>query len=183
MTICQFKSKKFISLSQKYEERYVNFPSLELHYFKATLCTAWKVSVLWVFLVRIFPHSDWIRRVSLRILSEGEKILTRKTLNMDTFYAVISFDLFRYLWQTSVKIILDCTNVFLGRQSIVSQEKFQHKISCPYIQVGQERGSKIYKFRSSRLEVLHKKSLLWKFWKMFAKTPAVGSFLMKFQDL
>ena len=23
---------------------------------------AWKVSVFWVFLVRIFPHSDWIRR-------------------------------------------------------------------------------------------------------------------------
>ena len=104
MTICQFKRKEFISLSQKYEERYVNFPSLELHYFKATLCTAWKVSVLWVFLVRIFTHSDWIRRVSLCILSEGEKILTRKTSNMDTFYAVISFYLFRYLWQTSVNI-------------------------------------------------------------------------------
>ena len=24
--------------------------------------TAWKVSVIWVFLVRIFPHSGWIRR-------------------------------------------------------------------------------------------------------------------------
>ena len=26
------------------------------------LCTAWKVFVFGVFLVRIFPHSDWIRR-------------------------------------------------------------------------------------------------------------------------
>ena len=36
--------------------------------------TAWKVSVFGVFMVRIFPHSDWIR--------------TRKTLNTDTFHAV-----------------------------------------------------------------------------------------------
>ena len=42
-------------------------------------CIAWKLFVLGVFLVRIFPHSDWIR--------------TRKTPNTDTFQAVktISF--------------------------------------------------------------------------------------------
>ena len=37
-------------------------------------CTAWKVSVFGVFLVRIFPHVDWIR--------------TTKTPNTDTFHAV-----------------------------------------------------------------------------------------------
>ena len=37
--------------------------------------TGWKMSVFEVFLVRIFPHSDWIG--------------TRKTANTDTFYAVL----------------------------------------------------------------------------------------------
>ena len=55
--------------------------------------TAWKVSVFGVFLVRIFPHLDWTRRdtsffVSLRIQSKCGKRRTRKTPNMDTFYAV-----------------------------------------------------------------------------------------------
>ena len=54
--------------------------------------TAWKVSVFGVFLVRIFPHSDWIRRygVSFRIQSEWGKIRTRKTPNTDTFHAVLA---------------------------------------------------------------------------------------------
>ena len=38
--------------------------------------TAWKVSVFGAFLLRIFPHSDWI--------------WTRKTTRTDTFYAVKS---------------------------------------------------------------------------------------------
>ena len=45
------------------------------------------MSVFGVFLVGIFPHSDCIRR-SLRIQSKCEKIQTRKTSNMDTFYVV-----------------------------------------------------------------------------------------------
>ena len=32
----------------------------------------------------------------------------------------------------------------------------------------------VFKFRSSHLEVLHKKYLFWKFWKIFTKTPVVG---------
>ena len=43
--------------------------------------TALKASLFGVFLVRIFPHS-------VRIQSKSEKILTRKTPNTDTFYAV-----------------------------------------------------------------------------------------------
>ena len=55
--------------------------------------TAWKVSVFGVFLVRIFPHSDWIRRdVSLLIYFECRKIRTRKTPNADTFHAVDVID-------------------------------------------------------------------------------------------
>ena len=38
-------------------------------------CTAWKVSIFGVFMVRIFPHLEWIR--------------TRKTQNMDTFHTVL----------------------------------------------------------------------------------------------
>ena len=52
----------------------------------------WKVSVFGVFLVRIFPHSDWIRRdryfVSLRIWSKCGKMRTIKIPNADTFPAV-----------------------------------------------------------------------------------------------
>ena len=41
---------------------------------KTNFETAWKVSIFRVILVRIFPHSDWVR--------------TRITPNKDTFYAV-----------------------------------------------------------------------------------------------
>ena len=33
-----------------------------LVYSRLNVCTAWKVSAFGVILVRIFPHSDWIRR-------------------------------------------------------------------------------------------------------------------------
>ena len=51
----------------------------------------WKVSLFRVFLISIFPHSDWVRRdcgVSLHSQSKCGKILTRKTPNTDTFHAV-----------------------------------------------------------------------------------------------
>ena len=51
------------------------------------------MSVFGVILVRIFQHSDWIRRdsLSLHIQSECGKIVTRITPNTDTFYAVLIF--------------------------------------------------------------------------------------------
>ena len=54
------------------------------------LITAWKVSVFGVILVRIFPHSDWIRRysVSLLIQSRCERIRNKITPNTNTFYTV-----------------------------------------------------------------------------------------------
>ena len=42
---------------------------------KTYLFTAWKVSVFWIILVRIFPHSDWIR--------------TKITPNAHSFYTVV----------------------------------------------------------------------------------------------
>ena len=55
------------------------------------LLTAWKVSVFGFILVRIFLHSDWIRRDTqyLRIQSECGKMSTRITPNTDIFYAVM----------------------------------------------------------------------------------------------
>ena len=55
--------------------------------------TAWKVSVFGVFLVHIFPHSDWIQRDTpcLSLQSQCRKIRIRKTLNTNTFYAVLFF--------------------------------------------------------------------------------------------
>ena len=52
--------------------------------------TAWKGSVFGVFLVRIFPHLDWIR--------------TRKTSNTDTFHAVTALCLQRPLWEPTSTI-------------------------------------------------------------------------------
>ena len=69
------------------------------HYFLRSIA-AWKVSIYGVFVVGIFPHSDWIRRdkeslsvFNPRICSKCGKIRTRKTPNMDAFRAlyIISF--------------------------------------------------------------------------------------------
>ena len=79
-------------------------------------CSAWKVSVFGVILVRIFPHSDRMRKIRtsglnserystyLRIQSECGKIRTRITPNRDTFYAVLDFwqgseYAFEWLWR------------------------------------------------------------------------------------
>ena len=48
-----------------------------------------KVSIFGVFVVLIFPHSDWIRRDTLRIQSEYGKIRIRKIPNTDPFHAVL----------------------------------------------------------------------------------------------
>ena len=58
------------------------------HIFQSIHCA--KASVFGVFLVRIFSHSDWIRRDPeyLCIQSECMKIQARKSLNTDTFHVV-----------------------------------------------------------------------------------------------
>ena len=90
-----------------------------------------------------------------------------------------------------VNICRKCIGLYLcvkDPQCIVSQEDFQHKIlnwstllfllSLHNSKEG-NRGAAttriVYNFRSSRLEVLHKKYMFWKFWKVVTKTPVVGS--------
>ena len=51
--------------------------------------TASKVSLFEVILVRLFPHSDSIRRDTEQLSIFRPKIRTRKVLNTDTSYAVI----------------------------------------------------------------------------------------------
>ena len=53
--------------------------NIAVNYYRKKHYTVWKVSVFGVFLVRIFPHSDWIRRDTERY---------GKTPNTDTFHAV-----------------------------------------------------------------------------------------------
>ena len=80
------------------------------------------------------------------------------------------FNLHRYLLQATVRIILDCMNVFLDRQYIVRQEDFQHKILnqssllpllAPAYKFDRQEGVEtmriVYKFKSGRSEVLYKK--------------------------
>ena len=85
------------------------FPETPLHVFKGDssialyqpgskqrrLSTAWKVSKYGVLLVRIFPHSDWIRRdteyLSVFSPNAGKRGKNRNRIipNTDTFYAVL----------------------------------------------------------------------------------------------
>ena len=53
--------------------------------------TAWEVSVFGVILVRIFPHSDWIRRDTEY---ECGKLRTRIAPNTDTFHTVLVIKIF-----------------------------------------------------------------------------------------
>ena len=59
--------------------------------------TAWKVSVFWVFLVRIFPYLDWIRRnnpcLSVFILNTGKYVPEK--LRIRTLFTQNSWSLLR----------------------------------------------------------------------------------------
>ena len=81
--------------------------------------TAWKVSVFGVFLVRFFPHSDWIR--------------TGKILNTDTFHEVLLPGL---LW---LHVILmeffnaSQASIFLWSFSIFSGYRKKTSALCNYM--------------------------------------------------
>ena len=79
------------TLPQVYIERYMDTDYCEINLGhrqgvsnKSFPYTAWKMSVVRVFLVSVFSHLDWIRRFAL---SKWGKIRIRKTPNMGTFYA------------------------------------------------------------------------------------------------
>ena len=86
--------------------------------------TAWKESVFGVFLVRIFPHSDWIRKgTSFRIQSKCGKIQTKKYPGRDTFYAVRILMLFllqmyidEHLWWNFLQKYLTALSRYLFSQ-------------------------------------------------------------------
>ena len=65
-----------------------------LFLFSQNRYTARNVSIFGVFLVLIFPHSDWILKIGISLCTQSEcgKIRTRKTLNTDVFHAVILID-------------------------------------------------------------------------------------------
>ena len=69
--------------------RVLTFGKRNTYLWIPNLFTAWKLSVFGVILIGISPHSDWIRRVSLRIQSGCGKMRTRVTPNTDTFWTVI----------------------------------------------------------------------------------------------
>ena len=101
------------------------------------------------------------------------------------FKAELYHHIYCYLWKTSVRIILDCINIYLDPQWIVSQEVFQLKILnwsalLPLLSLhtsrAGKRGQELWELlRSTCLEVLIKKYLFWKAWKIFTKTLVVGS--------
>ena len=67
-----------------------DLPDLQsLNDLRTCLFTAWKVSVFWVILVRIFPHSDWI--------------WTRITPNAHSFYAVVYVNKISSIHKTSAE--------------------------------------------------------------------------------
>ena len=61
------------------------------------------MSVFGVFLVRIFPHSDWIPP---RIQSESRKIRTKKTPNTDTFHTVCSKNMNSRFWLDAMPLVM-----------------------------------------------------------------------------
>ena len=75
-------SSLFFSFCSEYWTT-TNFPQISF--------TVWEVSVFGVILVRIFPHSDWIRR---DMEYECGKLRTRITPNTDTFHTVLVIKIF-----------------------------------------------------------------------------------------
>ena len=77
-------------------------------------CTAWKVSKYGVFLVRIFPHSDWIRRdTSYSVLSPNAgKYGPEKTPYFDTFHTVVITIVVFIANSVIVYFILACNHRF-----------------------------------------------------------------------
>ena len=89
-------------ISRVHYDTYSMWTQFFCKYEFVSFITAWKVSVFGVFLVRIFQHSDCIRRdtperysVSLRIQFKYGKIRIRKTPNADDFHVVYFCNILR----------------------------------------------------------------------------------------
>ena len=84
-----------------------------------TMVSTWIVSMFWVFLVRIFPNSDWIQKDTkdLSVFSPIRKIRTRK-LQIRTFSRNGSFpEKFSSYWPPDLGTLVNswflCKNIFL----------------------------------------------------------------------
>ena len=76
----------------------------------ALLHTVWKVSKYRVFLVRIFPHSDWIRRDTKYLSAfsrNAEKYGPEKTPYLGTFHAVSVLHRALFIMHCSYLILLN----------------------------------------------------------------------------
>ena len=69
------KNKKYCQKKARQTSQVTSIRLSVVNYFakSSILDTEWKVSVFGVFLVRIFPHLDWIRRDTFRIQSKSGK--------------------------------------------------------------------------------------------------------------
>ena len=108
-------------------------------------------------------------------------LLVRHLFKAELYVIFISLSLVS-ICQNYIRLYI---NEFLDSQCMLTRRTSNIKSlvncprpPCPYIQVGQERGREImrivYNVWSSRLVVLHKKHLVWKFWKIFIKNTSVG---------
>ena len=88
--------------------------------------TARKVSVFGVFLVRIFPYSDWKRKDTQ---SECGKIRTRKALNTISFHAVFNFSVTNSTLNVFLLIFQSLLNsYFVEYNKRNASDKFFHAI-------------------------------------------------------
>ena len=133
------------------------------------------MSVFGVFLVRIFPHSNWIRRDwnrtgngeilrYLRMQTECVKIRTRKTPGMDNFHAVIVLRMF-YRLQRFKKLNYGASN-----RSIV--QRFSVKKVLLNISPNSQENTCVFSFE------------FWKLFKnSFKNTGISGLLLLNFEKI
>ena len=119
----------------------VNTFSLVRSFLSIIYFFAWRVSVFGVILVRIFPHSDWIRsdiswyvyemymryEVSLRIQPKCRKMPTRITPNTDTFRQCLLWILDTLSSTFLCTYILLKFNGFSSAFIVDFQQEFVHK--------------------------------------------------------
>ena len=95
MSFHSWESSKLIAINiSKSDVCITNFKSTTV--FNIALYSVWKVFVFGVFLVRIFPHSDWVRKDTPYLcvsayLGQMRENATTKILNICTFYIVMTF--------------------------------------------------------------------------------------------
>ena len=109
-------------------------------------CTAWKVPVFGVLLVRIFPHSDWIRRDIVRMLVNTDRKNSKyrhfsRSVMREPFFSNILLSMFfsqmHVLPTFFVKYTFaDVFSFVQESQSLISRvSELKRKECCPLNQV------------------------------------------------